>query len=207
MAPKPRALAAAGALAGVFFAAGTAMAQKSGGVLKIYFFDSPASLSIHEEATIAGQGPAMGVFNNLIMYKQDVPQSGLQSIVPDLASELSWDEDRTQLTFRLRKGVQWHDGKPFTAKDVVCTWDLLTGKSTDKLRINPRKAWYRNLEQVVVNGDYEVTFRLKRPQPSFIALLASGFSPVYPAMCRPATCARIRSGRDPSNSSSSSLTN
>ena len=207
MAPTLRALAAAGALAGVFFAAGTAMAQKSGGVLKIYFFDSPASLSIHEEATIAGQGPAMGVFNNLVMYKQDVPQSGLQSIVPDLASEWSWDEDRTQLTFRLRTGVQWHDSKPFTAKDVVCTWDLLTGKSTDKLRINPRKAWYRNLEQVVVNGDYEVTFRLKRPQPSFIALLASGFSPVYPAMCRPATCARIRSGRDPSNSSSSSLTN
>src|SRR6516162_6374792 len=180
MAPTLRALAAAGALAGVFFAAGTVMAQKSGGVLKLYFFDSPASLSIHEEATIAGQGPAMGVFNNLIMYKQDVPQSGLQSIVPDRASELSWDEDRTQLPFRLRKGVQWHDGKPFTAKDVVCTWDLLTGKSTDKLRINPRKAWYRNLEQVVANGDYEVTFRLKRPQPSFVALLASGFSPVYP---------------------------
>ena len=149
----------------------------------------------------------MGVFNNLVMYKQDVPQSGFQSIVPDLASEWSWDEDRTQLTFRLRTGVQWHDSKPFTAKDVVCTWDLLTGKSTDKLRINPRKAWYRNLEQVVANGDYEVTFRLKRPQPSFIALLASGFSPVYPAMCRPATCARIRSGQDPSNSSSSSPTN
>ena len=185
MAPTLRALAAAGALAGVFCAAGPAMAQKSGGVLKIYFFDSPASLSIHEEATIAGQGPAMGVFNNLVMYKQDVPQSGLQSIVPDLASELSWDEDRTQLTFRLRKGVQWHDGKPFTAKDVVCTWDLLTSKSTDKLRINPRKAWYRNLEQVVANGDYEVTFRLKRPQPSFIGLLASGFSPVYPCHVSP----------------------
>jgi peptide/nickel transport system substrate-binding protein len=106
MAPTLRALAAAGALAGVFCAAGPAMAQKSGGVLKIYFFDSPASLSIHEEATIAGQGPAMGVFNNLVMYKQDVPQSGLQSIAPDLASEWSWDEDRTQLTFRLRKGVQ-----------------------------------------------------------------------------------------------------
>jgi peptide/nickel transport system substrate-binding protein len=185
MAPTLRALAAAGALAGVFCAAGPAMAQKSGGVLKIYFFDSPASLSIHEEATIAGQGPAMGVFNNLVMYKQDVPQSGLQSIVPDLASEWSWDEDRTQLTFRLRKGVQWHDGKPFTAKDVVCTWDLLTSKSTDKLRINPRKAWYRNLEQVVANGDYEVTFRLKRPQPSFIGLLASGFSAVYPCHVSP----------------------
>ncbi len=57
---------------------------------------------------------------------------------------------------------------------------LLTGKSSEKLRINPRKAWYRNLEEVTPNGDYEVTFRLKRPQPSFIVLLASGFSAVYP---------------------------
>ena len=175
---------AAGLLAAMFSPHGV-FAQKQGGTLKVYFFDSPASMSIHEEATIAGQGPAMGVFNNLVMYKQDVAQSGFQSIVPDLASEWSWDEDKTQLTFRLREGVKWHDGKPFTAKDVVCTWDLLTGKSSEKLRINPRKAWYRNLEEVTANGDYEVTFRLKRPQPSFIALLASGFSPVYPCHVPP----------------------
>ena len=62
--------------------AAPALAQKSGGVLKVYFFDSPASMSIHEEATIAGQGPMMGVFNNLVMYDQHVPQSGLNSIVP-----------------------------------------------------------------------------------------------------------------------------
>src|SRR5690348_693641 len=55
------------------------------------------------------------------MYKQEVPQSGLQSIVPDLAGEWSRAEDRTALSFRLRQGIKWHDGKPFTAKDVVCT--------------------------------------------------------------------------------------
>src|SRR5213079_2519967 len=42
------------------------------------------------------------------------------------------------------------------------------------------KSWYSNLEEVVVNGDYEVTFRLKRAQPALLALLASGWSPVYP---------------------------
>jgi peptide/nickel transport system substrate-binding protein len=165
--------------------ANTAFGQKQGGVLRVYFFDSPASMSIHEEATIAAEGPMMGVFNNLVMYKQDVAQSGLQSIVPDLASDWSWEEDKAQLTFRLRQGVKWHDGKPFTAKDVQCTWDLLSGKSNEKLRINPRKAWYRNLEEVTTSGDYEVRFRLKRPQPSFVALLASGFSPVYPCHVSP----------------------
>ena len=176
---------AAGLLLSALLAGPAAFAQKPGGVLKVYFFDSPASMSIHEEATIAAQGPMMGVFNNLVMYKQDVPQSGLQSIVPDLASDWSWDEDKTQLTFRLRQGVKWHDGKPFTAKDVQCTWDMLAGKASEKLRINPRKVWYKNLEKVAVNGDYEVTFHLKRPQPAFIALLASGFSPVYPCHVAP----------------------
>jgi peptide/nickel transport system substrate-binding protein len=179
------AAAAAAGLVAAMSLPHVALAQKQGGTLKVYFFDSPASMSIHEEATIASEGPMMGVFNNLVMYKQDVPQSGLQSIVPDLASEWSWDEDKSQLTFRLRPGVKWHDGKPFTAKDVRCTWDLLTGKASEKLRINPRKAWYRNLEEVTTNGDYEVTFRLKRPQPSFVALLASGFSPVYPCHVSP----------------------
>src|SRR5580700_751383 len=180
-----RTLAAAGVFFCTLWASDTALAQKSGGVLKVYFFDSPASMSIHEEATIAAEGPMMGVFNNLVMYKQDVPQSGFQSIVPDLATDWSWDVDKTQLTFRLREGVKWHDGKPFTAKDVVCTWDLLTGRSSEKLRINPRKAWYRNFEEVVPNGDSEITFRLKRPQPSFIVLLASGFTPIYPCHVSP----------------------
>ena len=101
-----RGFAAAGLLLLAMFAAEPASAQKQGGVLKIYFFDSPASVSIHEETTAAGQGPVMGVFNNLVMYNQDVPQSSLQSIVPDLASEWSWDEDKTQLTFRLREGLK-----------------------------------------------------------------------------------------------------
>jgi peptide/nickel transport system substrate-binding protein len=181
-----RVLAAAGSLLLAFSIGEAADAQKPGGTLKMYFFDSPASMSIHEEATVAAQGPMMGVFNNLVMYDQHVAQSSLNSIVPDLATEWSWEEDKTALTLRLRQGVIWHDGKPFTAEDVKCTWDMLQGKSTEKFRLNPRKAWYRNLQEVVTNGDFEVTFRLKRPQPAFIALLASGFSPVYPCHVPPA---------------------
>ena len=162
-----------------------AFAQKAGGVLKIGWFDSPASMSLHEESTIAVNRPIMGVFNNLVMFKQDVPQNSLRSIVPDLASSWAWNEEGTELTLPLRQGVRWHDGRPFTANDVQCTWDLLTGKSAEKLRLNPRKSWYRNLEEVTTNGEYAVTFRLKRPQPSFLALLAAGWSPVYPCHVAP----------------------
>jgi peptide/nickel transport system substrate-binding protein len=106
------------------------------------------------------------------MFDQHVPQNSEQSIVPDLATGWSWSEDGTVLTLPLRQGVQWHDGKPFTAADVKCTWDMLTDKSNEKLRVNPRKSWYNNLGEVTTNGDHKVSFHLKRWQPSFIALSA-----------------------------------
>src|ERR1700757_2787066 len=127
----------------------------------------------------------MGVFNNLVMYKQDEPQNSMQSIVPDLATSWSWTEDGTELSFKLSQGVRWHDGKPFTAADVKCTFDLLLGTAQEKLRLNPRRAWYRNVKEVSANGEDEAIFHLQRPQPAFIALLASGYSPIYPCHVSP----------------------
>src|SRR5215468_4493201 len=111
----------------------TASAQKTGGVLRIYHWDSPASMSIHEEATYSTVVPMMGVFNNLVIYKQDEPKNSLESIVPDLATRWSRSEDGLHLTFALREGVKWQDGAPFSANDVKCTWDALLGKSTATL--------------------------------------------------------------------------
>src|SRR4029077_8037053 len=104
---------------------GFAEAQQSGGTLKFFHRDSPASMSIHEEATISTVAPMMGVFSNLVLFKQDEKQNRPEFIQPELAESWSWDEDYTKLTFKLRSGVKWHDGKPFSAADVKCTWDML----------------------------------------------------------------------------------
>src|SRR6516162_7015744 len=107
-----RRTAVAGALA-VVLSSGTAAAQKPGGILKMYSLDSPASMSIHEEITVYAEGPMMGVFNNLVMFDQHVPQNSLGSVVADLATAWSWNEDGTELTLPLRQGIKWHDGEPF----------------------------------------------------------------------------------------------
>jgi peptide/nickel transport system substrate-binding protein len=180
MAARLRPRAAAVGLLMAVSAGAPALAQKPGGVLKLPHFDSPASMSILEEATRATVQPMMGVFNNLVLYDQHIAQSSLETVKPDLATSWSWTEDGKELTFPLRQGVKWHDGKPFTAADVKCTWDQLMGTGSDKLRINPRKSWYANVERVSTNGDYEVSFRLKQPQPALLALLASGWAPIYP---------------------------
>src|SRR5690242_11284520 len=162
-----------------------ALAQKSGGILKMPDFASPASMSIHEEVTRAAVTVLMPVFNNLVLFDQHKERNSIDTIRPDLAESWSWSEDGKELTFKLRHGVKWHDGKPFTAADVKCTFDLIQGKAKDHFRINPRKEWYHNLEEVTTNGDDEATFHLKRPQPALLALLASGYSPIYPCHVSP----------------------
>jgi len=159
---------------------------KHGGILKLNHRETPGGISIHEEATYSTNVPMMPVFNNLVLYDQHKPQNSVDTIVPELATSWSWNEDQTALTFKLREGVKWHDGKPFTSRDVKCTFDMLMGKSEAKLRKNPRKDWYLNVAQVAVDGDFAVTFHLKRPQPSLLAMLASGYSPIYPCHVTPA---------------------
>ena len=170
----------AGSLAAFVAASSPVFAQKQGGTLRISHRDNPPSASIHEEATISVVQPFMAVFNNLVVFDPNEKINSPDKIVPDLAESWSWNPDQTKLTFKLRSGVKWHDGQPFTAKDVKCTWDRLTDKEPGYFRKNPRRIWYDNLKETTVNGDAEVTFHLGQPQASLLSMLASGMSPVYP---------------------------
>ena len=179
------AFATTGCLMLMLAAANSATAQKQGGILRIYHRDSPASMSIHEEGTVGVMMPMMGVFNNLVLFDQHVPQNSLESIVPELATSWAWSEDGTELTFKLREGVKWHDGKPFTAEDVKCTFDLLTNQGKEKFRLNYRETWWVNVARTTTRGDHEATLHLTRPQPALVALLASGDTPIYPCHVLP----------------------
>src|SRR3954451_24394648 len=97
--------AGSGLLAGMVYA-DPAPAQKQGGVLRMFTIDSPASVSIHEETTAHAERPVMPVFNNLVIFNQHLAQNSLESIVPDLATEWSWNEERTALTFSLSLALQ-----------------------------------------------------------------------------------------------------
>ncbi len=167
-------------LLGFWVVAGAALGQTPGGTLRFYHRDNPPSASIHEEATISTAQPFMPVFNNLIVFNQHTERNSPDDIVAELATHWEWTADRTRLTLRLREGVKWHDGKPFTSADVKCTWDTVTGRRNAGWRKSPRRGWYTNLREVVTNGEHEVTFVLGRPQPSFMNFLSSGLSPVYP---------------------------
>ena len=161
-------------------ALGATAQPKRGGTLRMAVNTIPASASIHEEASYATVQPFMPVFNNLVMYDQHKRISSPETIVPDLATDWSWSEGNTRITFKLARGVTWHDGKPFRSADVKYTWDALRRVTKSGIRRTPRKQQFFNLEEITTVGDDAVSFKLARPQPSLLTLLATGFSPVYP---------------------------
>jgi len=162
---------------------------KSGGVLNLMQReDPPQGFSIHETATISTVWPGMPCFNNLVLFDPLKKTESMDTIIGELAEKWSWQDNFRNVVFFLRKDVKWHDGKPFTSKDVKYTFDMVreAKDAQAKLRINPRKDWYANVENIEAPEPHTVIFHLKRPQPSLLMMLASGYSPVYPAHVPPA---------------------
>src|SRR5580765_3374437 len=158
-----------------------ASSGKPGGVLKpVLREDLPQGFAIHESATNSVTWPSMPCYSNLVVYDQTKRLARMETIVPELAEKWSWQDNYRNLVFFLRKDVKWHDGKPFTSKDVKFTFDVLreAPDAPAKLRINPRKDWYANVEAVEAADPHTVVFRLKRPQPSLLMMFASGYTPI-----------------------------
>src|SRR6058998_1057137 len=159
-------------------------APKYGGGLTLRLReDLPQGFAIHETATISTMWPAMPCFSNLVLFDPLKTTHRMDAVIGELAERWSWQDNGRSLVFFLRTGVRWHDGKPLSSKDVKFTFDLLreAPDAPAKLRINPRRDWYANLEAVEAVDPQTVVIRLKRPQPSFLLMLASGFTPIYAA--------------------------
>ncbi len=156
---------------------------KRGGILQSVITEDPPGFSIHESATVSTVWPMSPCYNNLVYFDAAKSQETVDTVVGELAEKWSWQDNHRNLVMFLRKNVKWHDGQPFTSRDVKYTFDVVreAPDAPAKLRLSPRKEWYANIEQIEAADPYTVVFRMKRPQPSLLLMLASGYSPVYPA--------------------------
>jgi len=161
---------------------------KRGGILTSVIIEDPPGFSIHESATVSTVWPMMPCYSNLVIFDPAKPQETVETIVPELAERWSWQDGHRNLVFFLRKNVKWHDGKPFTSKDVKHTFDVVreAPDAAAKMRLSPRKDWFANVDTIETPDAHTVIFRLKRPQPSLLLMLAAGYSPVHPAHVAPA---------------------
>lgn len=156
---------------------------KRGGILNSVLTEDPPGLLVHESATISSVWPMSPCYSNLVIFDPLKPLDSAETVIPELAERWSWQDNFRNLVFFLRKNVTWHDGRPFTARDVKHTFDMVreAPDSAVKMRTSPRKDWYANVEAIETPEPHTVVFRLKKPQPSLLLMFASGYSPVYPA--------------------------
>ena len=95
--------------------------------------------------------------------------------VPWLAEAYEYSADRTRIRFRLRKGVSWSDGAPFSARDVAFTFDLL-----HRYRALDARGLWERLREVTAVADDQVDFVLLRPQaPAFEEIAQQAIVPAH----------------------------
>lgn len=99
--------------------------------------------------------------NHVYDYLVDVDAQS--NPVPRLATKWDISDDGLTYTFQLAEGVTWHDGSPFSAEDVVWTFDRL--RNTEG---TPTADLYANIASITATGDLEVTFTLTNPNPFFL---------------------------------------
>lgn len=104
------------------------------------------------------------VYSGLVRYDGDL------KVVGELAESWEISADNLTITFHLRKGVKWHDGAPFTAADVLFTYQLYIDPETPTAYAES----YLQVKQAVAPDDY--TFRVTYAEPYAPALMSWGFS-------------------------------
>ncbi len=94
---------------------------------------------------------------------------------PKLASSWEISPDKLTFTFHLRKGIYWHDGAPFTADDVIYTYERIQDPKVDAPHL---RVYYKDIKKVEKLGDFTVRFTYARPY--FKALEFCGGIPIIP---------------------------
>jgi peptide/nickel transport system substrate-binding protein len=108
------------------------------------------------------------IYNGLVKLDKDL------NIVGDLAESWEVSKDNMTITFRLRKDVKWHDGLPFTARDVMYTYKVIIDPKTP----TPYSGDFKEVKEAQVIDDY--TFKVIYNRPFAPGLISWGTS-VLPA--------------------------
>ncbi|OPZ00336.1 peptide ABC transporter substrate-binding protein [Bradyrhizobium sacchari] len=147
-----------------------ALAQepKTGGVINAVIQPEPPGLMLAQVQNGPVQMVSGNIFEGLLRYSPKLEP------LPELAESWSVSEDAKTYTFKLKKGVTWHDGKPFTAADVLFSMEMLK-QTHARARTN-----LAQVDKIETPDDYTVVFTLKQPFGPFLGIFEVGSMPMVP---------------------------
>jgi peptide/nickel transport system substrate-binding protein len=163
---------ATGVVGAVLIAAGMgggALAQKRGGTMHAIINPEPPILAVGIVSNTPTQTVGGKIFSALLTYGFDLKP------IPNLAESYDISADGKTYTFKLRKGVKWHDGKPFSADDVVFSFTKLLPEVNPRARIN-----FARVDKVTAPDANTVVLQLKQPFPPFIYAFDVATAPILP---------------------------
>ena len=145
---------------------------KRGSILKTAWTINPTAWDFHQGGVCTG---CVMMYDGLVMWNV---ADGYRTIIPALATTWSVSDDGLTYTFTLREGVEFHDGTPFSAEDVVATFDRIINPP-ENIVISGAREDLDMVEEVKMVDDLTVAFTLNRPTPYFLEIMAGDDKIVY----------------------------
>ncbi len=105
------------------------------------------------------------LFNHLVKWKD----TKLSAIAPDLAESWKVSSDGLRWTFKLKKGITFHDGTPFNAEAVKFNMERIL----DPKFGSPNRAYFASIKKITVIDDYTVAFETKKPDATLLENLVA----------------------------------
>jgi len=161
------ALAAAGVMA--------AETPKPGGLLKFAVSAEPPNYDCHAQTSFAFIHPVRPHYNTLLKFDT----AKYPAIRGDLAESWTQSKDGLTYTFKLRKGVKFHDGSTLSSEDVRATYERLRNPTRGVRSV--RNASYADIASIETPDPLTVVFKLKKRNASMLANFASPWDCVYSA--------------------------
>jgi len=171
---KTSAGAAEGSISAVSTAQPTAGTQTSApvkDVLNVAITTDPEGLDPQKTAATSTYFVTMNIYEPLVFVDAD------WNITPRLAESWEVSEDHTSVTFHLKQGVLFHNGREMTAEDVA--YSILRLKEDD----SSKKKYYTNILEAEVVDDYTVTFICEKPDAVLLTSFAYPWSVIFPKEC------------------------
>jgi peptide/nickel transport system substrate-binding protein len=137
--------------------------RASGGTLRLFYWQAPTTVNPHLSAGTKDYSASRITYEPLASYDEG------GTLIPFLAAEIPSLEngelaaDARSVTWKLKQGVQWSDGEPFTADDVLFTFEYVTNPDVASTSV----ASYSTVERVEVVDDYTVTVHFTNPNPAW----------------------------------------
>jgi peptide/nickel transport system substrate-binding protein len=152
--------------------AGAALAQtpKHGGTLTYSYNPEPTALSTVATTAVPTALASTKIFESLLEYEGPSLEPK-----PGLAESWTVSKDHLTYTFKLRHGVKWHDGQPFTSADVKFSVEKII------LPLHSRgKVQFGNVSGIDIPDPFTVVFKLEKPVPFFLKAFQPTEAPMFP---------------------------